>query len=267
MALLELNDLRINFGGVRALKGVSLQVDEGELLSLIGPNGAGKTTVFNCINGIYKPDSGSIRFNGRELIRMRPDKIARLGLARTFQNIELFKQMTTLDNLLLGRHMHIRYGLFSGLFFTPNVMRQEMAHRRRVEEIMDILDLQFARDQVVGNLPYGIQKLVEIGRAIALEPEILLLDEPFAGMNSEEKLDMVFRLSDIRAEFCATILLVEHDITTVMNISDRVVAMNEGVVIASGKPDEVQRHPEVITAYLGEDKAEGEADSRPKAGG
>jgi branched-chain amino acid transport system ATP-binding protein len=252
MSHLNVNNLSLSFGGLKALKAVSFQVGKGELLSLIGPNGAGKTTVFNCINGIYKPDGGSIRFNDQELIGMKPDRVARLGIARTFQNIELFAQMTALDNLLLGRHLHIRYGLFSGALFGPRVMREEMEHRRRVEEIMDLLDLQFAREQMVGGLPYGIQKLVEIGRALALEPEVLLLDEPFAGMNSEEKLDMVFRLSDIRAEFGATILLVEHDMATVMNISDRVLAMNEGRVIACGKPGEVQKHPEVLVAYLGE---------------
>lgn len=266
MSQLEIKELSLSFGGLKALDKVSFEVEEKELLSLIGPNGAGKTTVFNCINGIYKPDSGSIRFKEKELVGMKPDKIARLGVARTFQNIELFKQMTTLDNLLLGRHLHIKYGLFAGLFFGRGVMRTEMEHRARVEEIMDLLDLQFARDQFVGNLPYGIQKLVEIGRALALEPDMLLLDEPFAGMNSEEKLDMVFRVSDIRAEFSSTILLVEHDMVTVMNISDRVLAMNEGKVIACGKPEEVQSHPDVVMAYLGEEqaKAEGQEEARPQ---
>jgi len=253
MAQLVVKDLTLSFGGLKALGGVSFEVEQGELLSLIGPNGAGKTTVFNCINGIYKPDGGSIRFDGHELVGRKPDKIARLGVARTFQNIELFEQMTTLDNLLLGRHLSIRYGLFSAALFAPWVMKEEMVHRRRVEEIMDLLDLQAAREQVVGNLPYGIQKLVEIGRALALEPKLLLLDEPFAGMNSEEKLDMVFRLTDIRADFDVTILLVEHDMATVMNVSDRVMAMNEGAVIARGAPDEVREHPEVVRAYLGDE--------------
>jgi len=252
MSHLVVKDLNLSFGGLQALKGVSFELIKGELLSLIGPNGAGKTTVFNCINGIYRPDKGSIRFNDQELVGLKPDRVARLGVARTFQNIELFAQMTTLDNLLLGRHLHIRYGLLSSVLFGPRVIKEEMDHRGRVEEIMDLLDLQAARDQFVGNLPYGTQKLVEVGRALALEPEVLLLDEPVAGMNEEEKLDMVFRISDIRADFKVSILLVEHDMRTVMNISDRVLAMNEGAVIACGKPEEVQRHPDVLMAYLGE---------------
>ncbi len=252
MSRLIVKDVSVSFGGLKALDRVCFELADRELVALIGPNGAGKTTVFNCINGIYRPDAGSIRFKDRELTGMRPDSIARLGVARTFQNIELFKGMTTLDNLLLGRHLHIRYGILSAALFSRGVMKTEMEHRRRVEEIMDLLDLQFARDQLVGNLPYGIQKIVEIGRALALEPEVLLLDEPFAGMNSEEKLDMVFRISDIRADFDVSILLVEHDMLTVMNISDRVVAMNEGKVIASGGPEQVQSHPEVVLAYLGE---------------
>jgi branched-chain amino acid transport system ATP-binding protein len=245
--------LALSFGGLRALKGVSFSVEKGELFSLIGPNGAGKTTVFNCLNGIYRPDGGSIRLRGRELRGLKPDRIARLGVARTFQNIELFARMSTLDNLLLGRHLHIRGGLLRGALFGPRMVREEMAHRRRVEEILDLLDLQSARDLPVGGLPYGIQKMVELGRALALEPSLLLLDEPSAGMNAEEKLDLVFRLSDVRADFDVTILLVEHDMRMVMNISDRVLAMNEGRVITCGPPAEVQAHPEVLQAYLGED--------------
>jgi len=252
MSYLAIENLRLSFGGVKALDGISFSVDEGELLALIGPNGAGKTTVFNCINGIYKPDGGSINFRGRELVGRKPDRIAALGVARTFQNIELFSNATTLDNLLLGRHLRMKYGLIKGAIFSRWAMKEEISHRRRVEEIMDLLDLQFARDQIVANLPYGAQKLVEIGRALATEPALLLLDEPFAGMNEEEKLDMVFRISDIRADFDVTILLVEHDMRTVMNISDRVLAMNEGTVMACGKPEEVRNDPEVSRAYLGE---------------
>jgi len=250
---LVVEDLRLSFAGLKALDGVSFGVAEGELFSLIGPNGAGKTTVFNCISGIYRPDGGEIRFSGHRLNGLKPDRIARLGVARTFQNIELFSHMTTLENLLLGRHLHIRTGILAGAVFGRRVMREEMAHRQRVEEIMDLLDLQGARDEFVANLPYGIQKLVELGRALAMEPSLLLLDEPTAGMNEEEKRDLVFRISDIRSEFNVTILLVEHDMRMVMSISDRVLAMNEGRVLTCGRPVEVQRHPEVMRAYLGEE--------------
>jgi branched-chain amino acid transport system ATP-binding protein len=248
---LKIENLNLSFGGIKALNNISFEVERGEFFSLIGPNGAGKTTVFNCINGIYKPDSGSIKFRSTELIGKKPHRIAQLGIARTFQNIELFAQMTTLDNLLLGRHRHLKTGILSGSFFGPGTMREEMEHRKRVEEIMDLLDLQFARNQFVANLPYGMQKMVELGRALATEPNLLLLDEPFAGMNAEEKQDLVFKIKDIRAEFDVTILLVEHDMRTVMSLSDTVLAINEGSVLSCGNPEEVQRHPEVIRAYLG----------------
>jgi len=254
MAHLEVKNLALSFGGLRALKDISFSVEKGELFSLIGPNGAGKTTVFNCINGIYKPDSGSVLFRGRDLCGLKPDRVAKAGVARTFQNIELFAQMTTLDNLLLGRHLHVKANLLSGALFGPWMMKREIEHRRRVEEVMDLLDLQAARNSFVGSLPYGTQKMVELGRALCMEPELLLLDEPSAGMNAEEKLDLVFRISDIRAEFDVTILLVEHDMRMVMNISDRVLAMTNGEIITAGKPEEVQKHPEVLKAYLGEDE-------------
>ena len=254
MSHLEVKNLALSFGGLKALKDISFSVEKGELFSLIGPNGAGKTTVFNCINGIYRPDSGSIRFCDRELCGLKPDRVARCGVARTFQNIELFAQMTTLDNLLLGRHLHVKANILSGAVFGPWMMKREIAHRQRVEEIMDLLDLQAARNSFVGSLPYGTQKMVELGRALCMEPELLLLDEPSAGMNAEEKLDLVFRISDIRAEFDVTILLVEHDMRMVMNISDRVLAMTNGEIITIGKPGEVQKHPEVLKAYLGEDE-------------
>jgi branched-chain amino acid transport system ATP-binding protein len=251
MAHLELKNLELSFGGLRALRDVSFEVDSGELFALIGPNGAGKTTIFNCISGLYRPDRGEIRFGGTQLVGLKPHRIARLGVARTFQNIELFAQMTTLDNLLLGRHLHIRSGFFASALFGPRVMAEEVAHRRRVEEVMDLLDLQAARHQPVSTLPYGTQKMVELGRALAMEPRLLLLDEPSAGMNAEEKLDLVFRLADIRAQFEVTILLVEHDMRMVMKISDRILAMNNGEVITCGEPQQVQRHPEVLQAYLG----------------
>lgn len=251
--MLVVENLQLSFGGLKALDGVSFEVEKGELFSLIGPNGAGKTTVFNCINGIYRPDAGEIRLAHRRLNGLKPDRIARLGVARTFQNIELFSHMTTLENLLLGRHLRIRTGLLAGAVFGPRVIREEMEHRRRVEEIIDLLDLQAARDEFVANLPYGIQKLVELGRALAMEPSLLLLDEPSAGMNEEEKRELNFRISDIRAEFDVTILLVEHDMRMVMSISDRVLAMNEGRLLTVGAPRDVQQHPEVMRAYLGEE--------------
>lgn len=250
---LVVKDLHLAFGGLKALSGVSFEVERRELMSLIGPNGAGKTTVFNCISGIYRPDKGEIHLSGRKVSGLKPDRIAGHGVARTFQNIELFSHMTTLDNLLLGRHLHIRTGILAGAVFGPRVVNEEVKHRRKVEEIMDLLDLQAARDEFVGNLPYGIQKLVELGRALAMEPSLLLLDEPTAGMNEEEKRDLVFRISDIRAQFDVTIVLVEHDMRMVMSISDRVLAMAEGKVLTCASPAEVQRHPEVRRAYLGED--------------
>ena len=251
-AALEVRDLCLRFGGLQALGGVSFSAAPGELLALIGPNGAGKTTVFNCVNGLYRPDAGSISLDGVDLVGRKPHRIARAGVARTFQNIELFSHMTTLDNLMLGRHVHLRTGFLGGLFFGPRVVAEEMAHRRRVEEILDLLDLQAARDQLVSGLPYGIQKMVELGRALALEPRLLLLDEPCAGMNAEETLDLALRIADIRAEHEVTILLVEHDMRLVMDISDRVLAMAGGRVITCGPPAEVREHPEVLRAIIGQ---------------
>ena len=262
-APLTVQELTLSFGGLRALDRVSFQTSPGELLSLIGPNGAGKTTVFNCLNGIYRPDAGSIRLGEHELVGRKPSRIARLGVARTFQNIELFSHMTTLDNLLLGRHLHVRSGLLGGLAFGPGTRREELRHRRRVEEIMDLLDLQAARNQLVAGLPYGVQKLVELGRALAMEPSLLLLDEPCAGMNAEESLDLVFRIGDIRAELDVTILLIEHDMRLVMDISDRVLVMSNGAVITCGTPAEVQRDARVREVYFG-DADDGGA--RPPAG-
>jgi branched-chain amino acid transport system ATP-binding protein len=251
-ATLEVKDLSLRFGGLQALDKISFDATSGELLALIGPNGAGKTTVFNCINGLYRPDEGSIRVDGEELVGRKPHRIARTGVARTFQNIELFANMSTLDNLMLGRHIHLRSGFIGGMLMNPRVTREEMAHRRRVEEILDLLDLQAARDHPVSGLPYGIQKMVELGRALALEPRLLLLDEPCAGMNAEETLDLAFRIADIRAELDVTILLVEHDMRLVMDISDRVLAMSNGRVITCGAPAEVRDHPEVLRAIIGD---------------
>jgi len=259
MTFFEVNNLSISFGGLKALNDISFQVQAGEIYAIIGPNGAGKTTLFNCINGIYKPTRGQISFKGRSLVGKKPDKVARMGIARTFQNIELFDNMNTMENIMLGRHLYMKTGLFRGAFLwgkTSFSGQEEVAHRRRVEEIIDFLDLQSARNKFVGSLPYGTQKQIELARALALEPELLLLDEPCAGMNSEEKQDMIFWVKDIQDELGITILLIEHDMTMVMDISDRILVLNFGSPITEGNPDEVQTHPEVLKAYLGEDEGE-----------
>jgi len=262
MVFFEVRDLTISFGGLRALNRVSFGVEEGSIYAIIGPNGAGKTTIFNCANAIYRPDEGQILFMGQEITHLRSDRIAGKGIARTFQNIELFSRMTTMDNLMLGRHCHLKTGIWTGATFIRKgsfAAREEVAHRKRVEGIIDFLDLQSARDQLVSNLPYGTQKRVELGRALAMEPRLLLLDEPSAGMNLEEKGDLVFWIKDIREDLGITVLLVEHDMTMVMDISDRILVLNHGEVITEGPPDEVQKDPEVIRAYLGEEEEERDA--------
>jgi branched-chain amino acid transport system ATP-binding protein len=252
----SLKNLSISFGGLKAVDKVSLDLEKGSIYSIIGPNGAGKTTIFNCISGLYKPDSGKITYKGENIIGLKPYAVAKKGIARTFQNIELFSRMTTMENLMLGRHLHMRSGLWSCATFYrrgSKAAKEEIEHRSRVEEIIDLLDLQSARNQFVGGLPYGTQKLIELGRALALEPELLLLDEPCAGMNSEEKQDLIFWLKDIQDMLGVTILLIEHDMKMVMDISDRILAINFGKPITEGTPEEVQQHPEVLKAYLGED--------------
>ena len=228
MSFFSVENLGISFGGLQALDGINFELEKGEIYAIIGPNGAGKTTLFNCVNGIYKPNQGDIRFRGQSIRGKRPDQVAKLGIARTFQNIELFDQMNCMENIMLGRHLFMKTGVFrGGLMWGKRSFagRDEISHRRKVEEIIDFLDLQAARKQLVGGLPYGTQKLIELGRALALEPELLLLDEPCAGMNAEEKQDMIFWVKDVQEELGITVLLIEHDMQMVMDISDRILVL------------------------------------------
>ncbi|NRB49297.1 MAG: ABC transporter ATP-binding protein [Saprospiraceae bacterium] len=256
MAFFQIDNLSKSFGGLKAVDQLDFQVQEKEIFSIIGPNGAGKSTIFNCINGLYKPEQGKILFKGNNLIGRRPDQIASAGIARTFQNLELFAHMTTLDNIMLGRHLSMKASIAAVLglsFKRSKAAKEELQHRRKVEEIIDFLELESARDQFVSNLPYGKQKLVELGRALALEPDLLLLDEPAAGLTQEEREDMVFWIKDIRDLLGITVILIEHNMQMVQNISDRILAINFGKPITTGTPEEVLGHPEVIRAYLGED--------------
>ena len=253
MSLFEVQDISISFGGIQALNKVSFAIEAGEIFTVIGPNGAGKTTIFNCVNRYYDLYEGRMTFKGKDFTRVRPYMVASMGIARTFQNIELFKGTTVIENLLLGRHRHRRSNLLWEALFTGRVKRQEMHSREKAEEIIDFLDLQPYRDQIVANLPYGVQKTVELGRALAMEPDILLLDEPSSGLNMEETQDLLFWMMDIKEELGITILVVEHNMRLVKEVSDRVLALNFGSTIAQGPPDDVLEHPEVTTAYLGEE--------------
>ncbi|HOO38012.1 MAG TPA: ABC transporter ATP-binding protein [Deltaproteobacteria bacterium] len=256
MAHFKVENLSISFGGLKAVDSVSFEVNHNEIFSIIGPNGSGKTTIFNMISGIYKPDSGDILLENESMIGRSPDRIARKGIARTFQNIELFANATVMDNLMLGRHIHMKTGILGGAFMWGKHSRcakEEVKNREIIEHIVDFLELQSVRDQFVSNLPYGKRKLVELGRALALEPRVLLLDEPSAGMNTEEKDDLRIWIKDIQEDYNVTILLIEHDMNMVMGISDRILAISQGVKITEGPPQEVQKHPEVIAAYLGEE--------------
>ncbi|MXX63276.1 MAG: ABC transporter ATP-binding protein [Holophagales bacterium] len=253
MSYLAVEDLSISFGGIRAVDDVSFEVEEGEVFAIIGPNGAGKTTLFNLVSGIYFPDAGSVRFAGRDITSLPAHRIAPLGLARTFQNIELFEHATVLQNLLIGRHVHRRSTALSHLLFLPAVRREELEHRRRVEDVIDLLELAHYREQRIANLPYGVRKVVEVGRALCLEPKLLLLDEPTSGLNPEESEDMGFWIEDINRDLGVTVVMVAHDMGLVSRVAGRVLALNEGRVIAEGSAAEVQKNPAVVDAYLGAD--------------
>jgi len=264
---LRIDRLSLSFGGVNALSDVSMDIRENEILAVIGPNGAGKTALLNCINGFYKPQKGDIFHNGKRITRMRPDKLAQLGIARTFQNIELYTGLSTQDNIMAARHVRMKQSFISGALYFGRAQKEEIEHRRVVEEIIDFLEIQPIRKKVVGLLPYGMRKRVELARALALEPKVLLLDEPMAGMNLEEKEDIARFILDVFEGQGATypdtpvlrdgircIVLVEHDMGVVMDIADRIIVLDFGRRIAEGSPAEISTNPEVITAYLGKGK-------------
>jgi branched-chain amino acid transport system ATP-binding protein len=250
---LSVEDVHLAFGGTQALMNVSFDVSEGELLAIIGPNGAGKTSMLNCINSFYRPDKGRIIFKGYDLTRLPSHRVAPLGIARTFQNIALYTGMSVLDNLMAARHVHMNHGMIAGALYFGRAQKEEVEHRIVVEEIIDFLEMEHIRKAIVGALPYGLRKRVELGRALALEPKLFLLDEPMAGMNIEEKEDMARFILDIHELQGATILLIEHDMGLVMDIAERVIVLDFGLKIAEGTPEEIKNNPTVIKAYLGED--------------
>jgi branched-chain amino acid transport system ATP-binding protein len=251
--VLEFDEVALSFAGVKAIDGVSFTVGGSELFAIIGPNGAGKTSIFNVLSGVYRPQSGRVTFGGNDLLDRRPDEIARLGIARTFQNIELFANLTVLDNLMLGRHHHHPYGVMSSLVWLGKARRSDLLNRAAVEDIVDFLELEQWRRSPVGQLPYGVQKRVELGRALAMQPKLLLLDEPVAGMNLEETEDMARYILDVCDELHIPIVMVEHDMGLVMDLADRILVVDFGRPICVGTPAEVSNDPDVIRAYLGQE--------------
>lgn len=251
MSFLVAENISLQFGGLKAVDKVNFAIEKGEIFTIIGPNGAGKTSIFNLISRLYDPTSGRLFFDGEEFTKAPPHKIAKMGIARTFQNIELFDNATVLNNLLVGRHCHATTNLLQELLFLPSVQRAEFEHRHRVEQVIDLLDLEPYRDKLISGLPYGVRKVIELARALCSEPKLILLDEPSSGLNVEETDDMSFWIRDIRNELGITVLMVEHDMSLVSRVSDRVLALNYGRELATGTPSEVQSHPEVVAAYLG----------------
>jgi branched-chain amino acid transport system ATP-binding protein len=253
--LFEAQDVSISFGGIKAVDGVTFSVAEGETFAIVGPNGAGKSTIFNLISRIYEPTGGRLRFQGRDITSVPPHTVAGLGIARTFQNIELFEHATVLENLLIGRHCRARHNPLAEMLFTSRVRREQLRHREAVEEVIDFLDLANYRDQRISNLPYGARKVVELGRALCAEPKLLLLDEPASGLNTEETEEVAFWIDDIKNDLGITVIMIEHDMSLVSAVSNRVLALNNGRMLALGTPDEVQSNPAVIEAYLGAEAA------------
>ena len=252
MSYFDIQDITVSFGGVKALNNVSFSVDQGEIFTIIGPNGAGKSTLFNVISRIYEPSSGEIYFNNQNISKKKAHQIAGLGIARTFQNLELFENATVLQNLLLGRHIYRKSNLLNELFFTPKVKKTELEHRLKLEEVIDFLDLQHYRDTIISGLPYGVRKNVELARALCTNPKLLLLDEPSSGLTNEETIDLGFWIKDIQSILNITVVMIEHDMSFVNKVSDRILALNYGEIIATGLPEEIKANEKVRTAYMGE---------------
>ena len=251
MSFFEIDNLSLSFGGVKAVDSASFSIEKGEVFTIVGPNGAGKSTIFNMISSFYAPSEGRIRFKGQDITDARSDEIAGLGIARTFQNIELFEHSTVLQNLLIGREIHNQLSIWRQMLFDPGVRRAELEHRRQVEDVIDFLELAHYRNERIANLPYGVRKKIELGRALCVSPELLLLDEPASGLNPEETEEMGFWIDDIKNDLGMTVLMIEHDMSLVNEVSDRVLALNNGRVITEGSAQEVQNHPDVVAAYLG----------------